>query len=421
MSDPNYLKMLHEKRNMALAQARTVIDDATQQNRSTLTASEEATYSRAHAEMVELDEQIRAVVARDEAAAVADEARASVEHLVRPAPGNGAPGPGTDLDRWFRSTTPEPAYEIDPTRLNIQITRDGLISVTDQRAIYGYAGAGTLGGLAPTITEAQLYSILLDQGAIWKMGPDIRATTDGLPRRWPTVTAYGTATITAEGGTLVQADPTLGSIITTPAAYKILTKVSSELVQDSVVDVGGFVADVTAKALAKSYGPNFATGSGTGQPQGYMTGGSITVSAAGTCTPDSWIRLQHSVTPPYRANGKFVTNDGVASYVRRLRADAGGTTGPWLVAPPLAPGALEMAFGSPLVIDNNIAAHGSAVKSVAFGDWASGYLVHDGGFRYEQSLDAYFGTDEVGYRGIWRLDGRVRDLNAYGIYQATAN
>lgn len=73
------------------------------------------------------------------------------------------------------------------------------------------------------------------------------------------------------------------------------------------------------------------------------------------------------------------------------------------------------------MIDNNIAAHGSAVKSLAFGDWRSGYLIHDSGFRFEQSVDAFFWSDEIGYRGIRRLYGRVRDTSAYGLYQATAN
>jgi HK97 family phage major capsid protein len=98
-----------------------------------------------------------------------------------------------------------------------------------------------------------------------------------------------------------------------------------------------------------------------------------------------------------------------------------GTTGPWQISPPTTPGALEAAFGSPLVIDNNIAALGSAVKSLAFGDFKSGYLIHDARYRFERSDDAYFGTDEVGFRGVWRLDGRVRDQAAISIYQANAN
>ena len=66
-------------------------------------------------------------------------------------------------------------------------------------------------------------------------------------------------------------------------------------------------------------------------------------------------------------------------------------------------------------------AHGSAVKSVAYGDFKPGYLVHDAGFRFERSDDQAFANDLVSFRGVSRLDGRIRDTNAIGIYEATAN
>jgi len=431
VSDPKFLRDLHERRNRANEAARAVVDDAIAEGRSNLTAEEEVKWKRADDERREADDTIRAALERDKREAELDAARASVEAIVRPdidairGRYEHLVGGGTrflpnadELAAVFEHRIGvSAAADIDFRDYRIDVS--GGMPVV--RSIHAYAGAGTLGGLAPTLTAHTLYQVLLDQGAVWQLGADVQTTEAGNPVRWPKATAYGTATITAEGVAMTESDATLGSIITTPVAYKHLTKVSNEIVSDSVVDIAGFVAQATSKAMARSYGPAFATGSGTGEPQGYMTAGSITVQAAGTATPDAWIRLQHSVAPPYRRNGRFVTNDGNASYVRRLRADAGGTTGPWLVSPPETPGALEMAFGAPLVIDNNIAAHGSAVKSLAFGDFGSGYLIHDAGYRFERSDDAYFGNDQVGFRGVWRLDGRVRDTAAYGIYQATAN
>ena len=105
---------------------------------------------------------------------------------------------------------------------------------------------------------------------------------------------------------------------------------------------------------------------------------------------------------------------GVLSYWRRLRADAGGTTGPWLLAPPSSPGMPEYLFGSPVIEDNNIVAHGSAVKSVAYGDFANAYLVHDAGLRIERSDEYAFNQDLVSFRGVWRLDGRIRESKEQG-------
>jgi HK97 family phage major capsid protein len=149
--------------------------------------------------------------------------------------------------------------------------------------------------------------------------------------------------------------------------------------------------------------------------------GSVTVQAAGTCSPDSAIRLQMSVNQRYRAGGLFATNSGVLSYWRRLRADAGGTTGPWLLAPPSSPGMPETLYGSGVIEDANINNHGSAVKSVAFGDFQRGYLIHDAGLRIERSDDYAFANDLASFRAVWRLDGQIRDNNAIAVYQATAN
>ncbi len=128
-----------------------------------------------------------------------------------------------------------------------------------------------------------------------------------------------------------------------------------------------------------------------------------------------------SVNQQYRAGGVFATNAGVLSSWRRLRADAGGTTGPWLLAPPSAPGMPETLYGSGVIEDSNIPNHGSAVKSVAFGDFQRGYLVHDAGLSISRSDDYAFANDLASFKAVWRLDGVIRDNNALGVYQATAN
>jgi HK97 family phage major capsid protein len=119
------------------------------------------------------------------------------------------------------------------------------------RSVYAYAGAGTLGGLAPTLTAHQLYQTLLDKGAVWQLGADVQKTAQGNPVRWPKAVSYGTATVTAEGAALTESDATLGTILSTSVAYKHLTKVSNEVLQDSVVSLASFVADHTSKAMGR--------------------------------------------------------------------------------------------------------------------------------------------------------------------------
>src|SRR4051812_14073778 len=115
---------------------------------------------------------------------------------------------------------------------------------------------------------------------------------------------------------VVEADPTFGTVLTTPRGYKHLFQLSNEIIQDAAVDIVPFVGQHFGYAMNKTFGSHAALGDGSSKPQGY-TAGSITVQAAGTCSPDSAIRLQMSVNQQYRANGVYATNSGVLSSWRR--------------------------------------------------------------------------------------------------------
>lgn len=418
----SYIDQLHDKKRRALEAGRAIVSRANEEGRAALNGEEEAAYARVTDELRELDTRIGEWNDNARRVREADEARASVEAIVRP-PVHERPAGRSLMDdalvRFFRGNG---GNSIDVRFGDYRArTVAGGVPVVEHRDVYGYAGAGTLGGMVPNPEVAgRLYQVLLDQGAIWRLNPEVVHTSAGNPVQWPAFNAAGTATITSEGGALVEADPTFGTITTTPRGYKHLLQLSNEILQDAAVDLVPFVGQYFGYSVNKTFGSHACVGDGSSKPQGYM-GGSVTVQAAGTCSPDSAIRLQMSVSQQYRAGAVFATNAGVLSYWRRLRADAGGTTGPWLLAPPSAPGMAETLYGSLVVEDANIVNHGSAVKSVAYGDFQRGYLVHDAGLRIERSDDYAFANDLASFRVVWRLDGAIRDTNAIAVYQATAN
>ena len=65
----------------------------------------------------------------------------------------------------------------------------------------------------------------------------------------------------------------------------------------------------------------------------------------------------------------------------------------------------------------NFGTQGSAVKSVAFGDFSAYYVRTVGNFRFEVSNERYFDTDEIGFRGILEADGDLIDANAIKVLQ----
>jgi HK97 family phage major capsid protein len=80
--------------------------------------------------------------------------------------------------------------------------------------------------------------------------------------------------------------------------------------QDAAFDIVPFVGQYFGEAMNKTFGAHACVGSGSGMPQGY-TAGSVTVQAAGTCSPDSAIKLQMSVNQRYRAGGRTTSHRSV--------------------------------------------------------------------------------------------------------------
>lgn len=417
----DYANTLHTQRNQAHEEARSIIERSRLAGREP-TAEERQAYDRANADIADIDGRLAEWRSDTLQRANTDFARRTVEHLVRPEVEG--PGVGEDkLKRFYehgRETRASGSHEVDFGAFHFSAP-GGVPTVTEKRNLGGYTGAGTLAGGVPTNVSALLYQTLADTGAIWRLSPTVYTSANGQPIIWPQIATYGTATATAEFGSLIQSDPTLSKTTTTPHKFGVMTLISNEFLTDSAFDVPSMVAEAAGVAMAKTYGTAFCQGvGGAGTITGYMSGGSIVKQGAGTITPAGVIDLQSKINQRYRAaNAMFATNDGVLSYLRSYRA-TGGTDGPWLVQQPSAPGLPETIFGAPVVVDNNILASGSAVREMAYGSFERGYMVHNAGVRFESSFDRYFEVDQVAYRLIMRLDGEVQDLNAYGIYQRTS-
>ena len=110
----------------------------------------------------------------------------------------------------------------------------------------------------------------------------------------------------AQNASATSADPSFGEV--TLSTYKFSSKVVAvpiELIQDSNVNIEGFVIARLATRLARIQNTKFTVGSGTNEPNGLFTAAAVGVTAAtgGTSaiTYDNLIDLQHSVDPAYRA------------------------------------------------------------------------------------------------------------------------
>jgi len=286
---------------------------------------------------------------------------------------------------------------------------------------------GSVGSAVPTTTASTLYGYLEASIAGFRMPTTKMNTAGGETMYFPTVAAHAIGTqVSGQGTTLAGTDPTFSRTQLDAYKYGQLVRVANEVIADSGIDIIGFVARDVARALGRVIDTDLVTGSGTGKPKGmipaYTTAGSITTGGSLiTPTVEKLIDLVYSVNDEYRSSGSagWLMRDSSAGVIRKLRDGAGGTVGALLWDPSLTNGIQggqpDRLLGYPVYTDPNVASMASNARIMAFGDWSSYYVRTVGNLTFERDDSRYFDTDEVGFRGKWRVDGDTVDNTAVNI------
>lgn len=230
--------------------------------------------------------------------------------------------------------------------------------------------------------------------------------------------AYG-GTVTAEGGGIVAADPTLGSVTLYTYKYPSITFVSNELWRSNVIDLVDVIADGAAREIGIDFGTHLTTGTGSDQPNGFITAGGNGGTASGTASglaPATFygggdvISLYMAVAAPYRSRGTWMASTGMVTKVRSF-VDSNGHP----IYNPLGEGISGSPFGSllgrPLAENPAMADPASATKSIAFGDF-SRYVVRRLPLRVDIDPSFKFQNDQMSIRTILEGDGDLTDSAA---------
>lgn len=285
----------------------------------------------------------------------------------------------------------------------------------DFRALVkGTPAAG--GNTVQTSFYNRLMAHLIEVSGVMSAGPTVLNTSSGEDLQVPKTTAHSTAAIVTEGSAIGPSDPTFGQATLKAYKYGILIQVSRELVDDTAVDLEGYLAMQTGRALGNAFGAHAITGTGTGQPTGIVTsaatgvtGSTVAQGAAviGAPTGDNLIDLFHSVIAPYRnsSSAAWLMRDSTIAAVRKIK----DSTGQYLWQPALTDGSPGTLLGKPVYTDPNVAAVGTAAKSIIFGDFSAYFVRMAGGIRFERSDEYAFNTDQVTYRALLRSDGITVD------------
>ena len=383
----DFLARLVEERQRAWHELKSVYDKAADEKRD-LTADEKVVEERTNADLDQYDERIKSMSALAARNAEADEARARLAGKASAATDEKLTL--TDEDR-LRSMVRGEARSFEFRDLSVGTANKGGETVAE-----GFYG--------------QLMEHLIENSAIRQTNVTVLTTDSGNDLPVPKTTSHPTAGIIGEAATITESDPAFAQVVLGAYKYGFSLQVSSELEQDTNVNLSGYLSRIGGEALANGSGAHFVTGSGSGQPNGVVTASTLGVTGStavvGAFTSDNLLDLFYSVIGPYRSRGTWMMSDAGIKMARKLKES---TTGQYLWSPGLLGGEPDTLLGRPVVNDTNIADPAVGAKSVLFGD-LSRYFIRDvRGVRVERSVDFAFQNDLVTWRFLFRTDGDLID------------
>lgn len=390
-----FAKFLREKRANVREQQKELLDLAISEKRD-LTAEEQSKYDAMDADVIGLGESVRKL----EESLTED--RAIADAFARL---DGAPATGPD------ARSEERVAELR-NFLKGNGKRDFDIPVELRADQTTTTGAGTI----PTGFFGQLWEYMIETSSVLQLNPQILRTNTGETIKLPRATAHSTAASVTEGGTIGASDPTLSSVNSTVTKEGYLTQFTRELLDDTGVDLEGYLARSAGRALGNAVGAAAVTAAIAAASAGVTAGTGIgAVTGFGTQSTegegfDFLIDLYYSVIAPYRNSNScgWLLSDVGASKVRKLKS----ADGVYAWQPSVIVGQPDLVLGKPVVTDTNVADPAASAKSILFGDWSSLVVRIAGGFRFERSDDFAFDADMTTFRALTRHGTVSVDANA---------
>jgi HK97 family phage major capsid protein len=378
MSD--FIKSQMDARNNLIAQAREVLDFAEAEKRG-LSAEENQKIARIEADIDSADTAISTARSISEREARAAEAAASF--------------------------TPQASA---PANTDADILRS--IALGEIRGHEFAREARTLVPSANTVGQSfydQVFAIAQLVGPMLTTS-EVFNTTSGENLVIPTVTATSTSGSVAAAGTISESNPTFSSITLGAEKYGALVQVAQELVSDAGFDITSYIAQQLGTSLGLKVNDVLTTK--LSSAAGSVVRGTATNFAA---TYEDLIDLVYGIADGARVLpglGFMMSKTGIAA-ARKLKDESGA----YIWTDSAVPGQPATLLGYQVMENPNIAAVGTAAKSVLFGHLPSFKVRVAGGMRVDQSTDFAFNTDTVTYRGLMRVDGGLTHASHIGFFQ----
>lgn len=420
---PQKIKELREKQEKLVADARAKLDEIQDDTPQERADEIEREYDAIMAEHDRIDQRAEREEQHEAAQRAAEERQEQARDDRRPR-GEDRSSDRENADEEARDR--EPTYE-DAFRSYIcfeELTPELRAVMRENRA--QSVGTDTAGGYTvPTgflnelITAMVAYSPMFDENLVRQI-----VTASGNSLEIPTMDdTANQAVLIAENTAASEEDLDFDQIVL--GAYKYtsgLIKVSSELMQDSAINVEAEIRNAMAVRFGRGIGAALTTADGASKPHGIVpaAGAGLTTAAAAAITFDELIDLQHSVDPAYRRapSTAFMFNDDTLKALRKLKDNDGNYI--WQPAN-VQTGAPAMILNERYVINQGMADVAADARAVIYGDMQKYAVrrVRDVGIRRLDELFAV--SDQTAFVGFARVDGEILDAGAIkALVQAAA-
>lgn len=215
-----------------------------------------------------------------------------------------------------------------------------------------------------------------------------------------------------EAQALTETSPSFQRVVLEARKLTGLSYVSNELLQDSIVSFSALVERLWPRVLAFEEDYAFMTGSGVGEPLGFIGAGnpaSISQAAeagqlATTLVFENVINMYSRMLPSSLNSAIWIIAPNVLPQLYKMSLSVGTGGAPIFLMNVAGTGPMTL-LGRPIVISEKASTLGTT-GDIVFAD-LSYYLIGDRQMMaVTSSTDHRFSTDEAAYRFIQRVDGR---------------
>lgn len=215
-----------------------------------------------------------------------------------------------------------------------------------------------------------------------------------------------------ESAALTDASPKFGRAVLDAKKLTGLSVVPNELLQDSIVSFAALVETLWPQALAFFEDNAFMSGTGVGEPLGFLGAGNsagVAVAkesgqAADTIVVENVIKMYSRMLPSSLSRGVWICSPEAIPELFTMALSVGTGGGPVMLTNVAGPAPMTI-FGRPLIVSEKAGRLGDR-SDLSFVD-LSYYLVGDRQtMTASSSTDWKFGNDQTAFRIIQRVDGR---------------